>query len=107
MANATCELKWLKDILSSLNILHTQPMRLYCDSQAALRIAKNPDFHERTKYIEVDCHFVRDEILKNNIRPSYVPTRTQLADIFSKAHGTRQLLLLLIKLGIQNLHAPT
>lgn len=88
MATTTCELKWVKSILSSLGVEHSQPMKLYCESQAELHMAKNPVFHERTKHIEVDCHFIRDEILKNNVCPSYVPTSTQLADIFTKALGT-------------------
>jgi len=40
MAMNTCELKWLKGILSSLNVIHTTPMLLYYDSsQAALHIS--------------------------------------------------------------------
>jgi len=69
MATTTCELKWLKGILSNLGIDHGKPMIIHCDSQAAMHIAKNPVFHERTKHIEVDCHFVRNEILKDNICP--------------------------------------
>jgi len=100
MATMICELKWLKGLLTSLGISHSQPMRLYCDNQAALHIAKNPVFHERTKHIEVDCHFVRNEILAGHIRPSYVSTHVQLADMLTKALGRSQFLSLLSKLGI-------
>ncbi|WMV49466.1 hypothetical protein MTR67_042851, partial [Solanum verrucosum] len=62
MTTTTCELKWLKEILSSVGVTHPTPIRLYCDSQSALHITKNPVFHERTKHIERDCHFLRDEI---------------------------------------------
>ena len=63
MAVTTCELKWLKSLLSSLGILHSRPMHLYCDSQSALHIVRNPVFHERTKHIGADCHFVSDELI--------------------------------------------
>jgi hypothetical protein len=107
MANTTCELKWVKDILSSLGIVHPMPIQLYCDSQAALHIAKNPVFHARTKHIEVDCHFIRNEIIQGHLQTSYVSTGAQLANTFTKALGCAQFNLLLDKLGIRNLHAPT
>lgn len=107
MATTVCELKWLKGILSSLGVVHTSPMQLYCDSQATLHIAKNPVFHERTKHIEVDCHFIQNKILKGNISSSYVPTRDQLTDIFTKALSGRHFHNFICKLGIRDLHAPT
>jgi len=106
MASTTCELKWIKSVLSNLGVTHSMPIQLYCDNQAASHIAKNPVFHERTKHIDVDCHFIRDEIVCQNLQPSYVPTRTQLADTFTKALGRTQFHDLLGKLGIWTPHAP-
>jgi hypothetical protein len=107
MANTTCELKWIKSVLSSLGIIHSKPIQLYGDSQAALHIAKNPVFHERTKHIDVDCHLIRDEIVRQNLHPSYVPTHTHFAYTFTKALGCTQFHTLLDKLGTWNPHAPT
>jgi len=71
MTVVTGELKWLKGLLHSLGIFHSQHMRFHCNSQTVLHIVKNPIFHERTKHIEVDCHFIPDEYLTGNITPTY------------------------------------
>ncbi|CAH9073126.1 unnamed protein product [Cuscuta epithymum] len=107
MAALTAELKWLKGLLFSLGIAHSRPMSLYCDSRSALHIAQNPVFHERTKHIEVDCHYVRDALQEGLISAHHVSTHEQLADIFTKALGKRQFFYLLRKLGIFDPHAPT
>lgn len=107
MAAVTCELKWLKGLLHSLGIHHPRAMNLFCDSQSALYLAQNPVFHERSKHIEVDCHFIRDAIQEGTICPSHVPTYGQLTYIFTKALGKHQFVFLLHKLGICDLHAPT
>ncbi|KAL9228407.1 hypothetical protein vseg_003993 [Gypsophila vaccaria] len=77
MTFTVCELKWLKGLLSSLGINHTKPIKLLIDNQSALYIARNPVFHERTKHIMIDYHFIRDEITKDTITPSYVHTKQQ------------------------------
>lgn len=107
MAIATSELIWLRTFLVFFGVLHDKPMNLHCDNQAALHIAANPVFHERTKHIEIDCHFVREHIQLGDIRIKYVPTGLQLADIFIRALGRNQFEFLVNKLGIRNLHALT
>ncbi|XP_041002959.1 uncharacterized mitochondrial protein AtMg00810-like [Juglans microcarpa x Juglans regia] len=51
MAVIICELTWLKQLLTNLEISHPESFTLHCDNQSALYIAHNPVFHERTKHI--------------------------------------------------------
>ena len=58
-------------------------MKLICDNQVALYISSYPVFHERTKHIEVDCHFIREKIASGCISTSFVNSNDQIADIFT------------------------
>lgn len=107
MVEALCELKWIKNVLHTMGVGHRAPMNLYCDSRSALHIAANPVFHERTKHVELDCHFIRDDIQRGVVKTKHVSTLNQLADIFTKALGGKVFQSFLFKLGIRNLHAPT
>ncbi|RVX15598.1 Retrovirus-related Pol polyprotein from transposon RE1 [Vitis vinifera] len=107
MANTCLELTWLRYILKDLKVELDKPAPLFCDNQAALYIAANPVFHERTKHIEIDCHIVREKLQAGVIRPCYVSTKMQLADVFTKALGREQFEFLCTKLGVLDLHSPT
>ena len=58
MALAIYELIWLKLLLQELRFGKDEQRMLVCDNQASLHIASNPVFHERTKHIETNCHFM-------------------------------------------------
>ena len=58
MASTTCEMIWIKGLLTNLGFPSSLPMTPFCDNQVAMHIASNSMFHERTKHIEVDCHFI-------------------------------------------------
>ena len=87
MAIVTSEIVWLIALFKTFGVHHTQPTYLYCDSKAALYITANPVYHERTKHVEVDCHFNREKIQDGVIKTFYIPTRHQIADFFTKALG--------------------
>ena len=82
MARTTCELTWLRTILQEFGLLVQGSTPLYCDNQAAIHIASNPVFHERTQHIEVDCHFIHSKVESNDIVTPFVPFGSQLANIF-------------------------
>ena len=71
MASTASELVWIKQLLTDMGIKIQIPMRMFCDNQSARHIASNPVFHERTKHIEVDCHFIREKIQAKKIETPF------------------------------------
>ena len=85
MASATCALIWLRHLLQELRFGKNEQMKLICDNQAALHIAYNPVFHEMTKHIEVDCHFIRKKIASGCMTTSFANSSDQLVDVFTNS----------------------
>jgi len=100
MAQAAAEITWLVNLLHKLGVSNLKPVLLHCDNQSALHIARSPVFHERTKHIEIDCHFTRDKVMEGLIQLSYLPTHSQLADVLTKILPSQQHWPLLHKLGM-------
>nr|KYP44593.1 Copia protein [Cajanus cajan] len=107
MAHATSEILWLRNLLSCLQVMCDSPTTLYYDNQAALHLAANSVYHERTKHIEVDCHFIWEHLQARAISTAYVPTKQQPADIFTKSLVGNQFKELIVKLGVHHMHTPT
>ena len=57
---------------------------MYCDNVSAIYLTRNPVQHQRTKHIEMDIHFVREKVARGHVQVLHVPSRYQLADIFTK-----------------------
>ena len=60
--HATRELTWLRIILSNLGFGPKKPMVLFCDNPVAIEIANNPVQHDRTKHIEFDKNYIKDNL---------------------------------------------
>nr|XP_016513340.1 PREDICTED: uncharacterized mitochondrial protein AtMg00810-like [Nicotiana tabacum] len=84
MCRVIAEITWLVRLLSDLTVSPLLPVPLHSDSQTAIHIAKSPVLHERTKHVELDCHFVRQQFLAGLISLNFVPSASQIADVFTK-----------------------
>ena len=84
---ATKEAIWLRKLLSQLDESYEEPAAtvIFGDNQGAIALAKNPEFHARTKHIDIQHHFVRERVASGEVTMRFVPTSDQIADGLTKA----------------------
>ena len=85
LADTTFELLWLRWLLTDLGMSTSSATPLYSDNQSAIHIAHNDVFHERTKHIEIDCHFIWYHLVHGALKLFPVSSKDQLVDIFTKS----------------------
>lgn len=110
LASIVSELVWLLGLFKEVGTKVQVPVQVYSDSKAAIQIAANPVYHERTKHrtkhIEIDCHFIREKLQKGLIKVEYIHTKEQPADVLTKGLSRLQHEHLLSKLRVLNIFAP-
>jgi hypothetical protein len=84
VANAVAEASWLRQLLMELHAPLRRATVVFCDNISAVYMSSNPVQHQRTKHIEIDLHFVRDQVALGQVKVLHVPTSSQYADIFTK-----------------------
>ena len=85
MSIACSEIVWLHGLLSELGFPATNPTPLHGDNTSAIQIDANPVYHEWTKHIEVDCHYIREAFTQGVINLPHLTINLQIADVFTKA----------------------
>ena len=81
---AAQETVWLRRLMEELNQDVTNPTIIFDDSQSATALAKNPQFHRKTKHIDIRYHFIRDQVEKGFVTIKYCASADMLADILTK-----------------------
>jgi hypothetical protein len=84
-AHAAKEVVWLRRLLSELSLAPSATTTLFMDNQSAITIARNPEFYDRTKHIEVRYHFLHIKVENDELDLIYVPTGEQIVDVLTKA----------------------
>jgi hypothetical protein len=59
-------------------------MKVFCDSQSAIHLARNPTYHSKTKHISVKYHFVRQVVDEGGVSLEKVHTKVNSANMFMK-----------------------
>lgn len=105
LALATCEVSLLTKLLKDLGLQSLKLVVVKCDNQVSLSIVANPIHHECTKHVEVVCHFIREKVSSREIKPQYVFTQQQLANILTKSLPIVKHHDFLNKLGVNSSHS--
>ena len=59
-------------------------MTIYCDNLSVINIVKNLVQRSHTKHIDIRDHFIRDLVEHSIVNQEHMPTKNQLADLFTK-----------------------
>lgn len=84
MASTATELTWLTFLLRDLHVPLLRPPVLHCDNLSALHLFVNPVLHAMTKHIELDIHYVHEQVAIGALETRFVTSSLQLADRFTK-----------------------
>jgi hypothetical protein len=80
---------WLQILCSGIGFIQ-QAVRIDCDSQSAIFLAKNLTYHSKTKHIDIQYHFVRDMVEEKKLLLMKVDTLKNVADSLTKYLSTKK-----------------
>jgi hypothetical protein len=83
IANAMVECCWLCHLLQELYVDVQKATIIYCDNVSAVYLSHHSVHHQRTKHVEIDIHFVRELVVRDEMHVIHVPTDLQYADIMT------------------------
>ena len=99
--HATTQMLWMRQQLADLKVEVELPLQLGCDNQSAINLTRNPVQHSRSKHIDIRYHFIKERVEDGELKLEYVPTKEQLADIFTKPLPKEAFQNLRLRLGVQ------
>ena len=94
---------WLRNFYEELSLPLDSPITIYCDSQPAIAILKNEGDHSRSKHFNIKYHAVRERVARKEIEVEYIETRSNIADILTKALSAPSTASTIEDLGLQPL----
>jgi hypothetical protein len=72
----------------------------HCDNQSCMKLSENPVSHDKSKHVEIKCHYIRDIVQRKVILVHYLPTNEQITDVLTKPLAKSKFEYLCDKLGV-------
>jgi len=87
LTQAMKESIWLQALLYDLGARKHIPeiSHILMENQGALALAKNAEFHARSKHIDIQYHIIREYLETGKIILSYCPTNENTGGVFTRA----------------------
>jgi hypothetical protein len=104
--SASCEAIWLRKLLTSLFDLEMEATTILCDNQSCIKMTENLVFRDKSKYIEIRYHYIRDMVQRGALKLLYVSTDEQVADVLTKPLSRVKFVHFQDKLGIVRKDPP-
>jgi hypothetical protein len=98
--HAAKEAVWLRRLKGELLTPISSPTIIYCDNQAALKLATDDNYQARTKHIDIYYHFIRQVVSVGEIAVIYCPTDDMTANVLMKALPAWKVARHIARLGI-------
>ena len=85
LTEAAKEAIWCARFLAELGYRKKDtPVLLRGDNQGSIALAENPEFHRRTKHIEIKWHWIREVVELGRVSIKFIPTTEMVADGLTK-----------------------
>lgn len=100
---ATKEALWVRQLLHEIGFTPPSATSVMCDNNAARIISEDPLLHARVKHMDIKYHFLRENTQSGKVTLQYVPTKDNIADIFTKPLEKKQFTRLRKFLGLSEI----
>ena len=82
--SASCEAVWMRKLLSDLFDLQMDATFIHCDNQSCVKLSENLVFHDKSKHINIKCHYIKDMVQRGAVILQYVATDKMIVDVLTK-----------------------
>ena len=97
---------WIIRLLHELRIPFDGPLQIWCDNKSSIEMTRNPVYHDRTKHVEIDRHYIKEKVEAGIMTLTYVRSSEQIGDMMTKPLDRPLFERFRSKLGMIDIYSP-